>query len=80
MIEVEVRPSAIEGLGVFAARACAAGQRIRRVHIVREITASAPLREDLGERADHCNYPDGKVVLYRLPGSSPEPQLRPERL
>jgi hypothetical protein len=24
----------------------------------------APIREDLGERTDHCNYPDGKVVLY----------------
>lgn len=67
MNEVEVRPSSIEGLGVFAARGFRAGERIRRVNVVREITPNAPLRADLGERADHCNYPDGKVVLYGLP-------------
>jgi uncharacterized protein len=67
MNDVEVRPSGIEGFGVFAARSFAAGERIRRVNVVREITPDAPLREDLGERADHCNYPDGKVVLYGLP-------------
>lgn len=67
MTDVDVRPSGIEGLGVFAARAFRAGDRIRRVNVVREITPEAPLREDLGERADHCNYPDGKVVLYGLP-------------
>jgi uncharacterized protein len=67
MDDVEVRPSGIEGLGVFATRSFAAGERIRRVNVVREITPDAPLREDLGERADHCNYPDGKVVLYGLP-------------
>lgn len=66
-MDVEVRPSAIEGLGVFAARAFRAGERIRRVNVLREITADAPLREDLGERPDHCNYPDGKVVLYGFP-------------
>ena len=25
------------------------------------------MREDLGERADHCDYPDGKVVLIGYP-------------
>lgn len=64
---VEVRPSGIEGHGVFATRSFAAGERIRRINVVREITPEAPLREDLGERADHCNYPDGKVVLYGEP-------------
>lgn len=67
MSGVEVRPSAIEGLGVFATRSFRAGDRIRRVNVVREITPEAPIREDLGERTDHCNYPDGKVVLYGLP-------------
>jgi hypothetical protein len=37
------------------------------VNVVREITPEAPIRDDLGERTDHCNYPDGKVVLYGLP-------------
>ena len=64
---VAVRPSPIEGLGLFAERGFAAGQRIREIHVVREITAEAPLREDLGERADHCDYPDGKVVLFGFP-------------
>jgi uncharacterized protein len=67
MSEVEVRASPIEGLGLFAARPFRAGERVRRVNVVREITADAPLREDLGERADHCDYPDGKVVLIGFP-------------
>lgn len=65
--DVAVRASPIEGLGMFAARAFAAGERIRRVNIVREVTPDAPLREDLGERVDHCDYPDGKVVLVGFP-------------
>lgn len=64
---VEVRDSSIEGLGIFARAAFATGERIRRINVVREITAQAPLREDLGERADHCDYPDGKVVLIGYP-------------
>jgi SET domain-containing protein len=67
MPDVEVRPSSIEGLGLFAARAFRAGERIRRINVVREITPDAPLREELGERADHCDYPDGKVVLLGFP-------------
>ena len=66
-MDVEVRASIIDGLGVFAVRAFHENERIRRVNVVREITAAAPLREDLGERQDHCNYPDGRVVLYGLP-------------
>jgi hypothetical protein len=67
MDDVDVRPSGIEGLGVFAARSFAEGERIRRINVVREVTPEAPIREDLGERADHCSYPDGKVVLYGAP-------------
>jgi SET domain-containing protein len=65
--DVVVRPSGIEGLGLFAARAFAAGERIRRLVVAREITPDAPLREELGERADHCDYPDGRVVLLAFP-------------
>ena len=64
---VEVKSSTIEGLGLFALRPFASGQRIRRINVVREITAEAPLREELGERHDHCDYPDGKVVLIGFP-------------
>ena len=64
---VEVRRSPIEGFGLFACRPFNAGELIRRVNVVREITAGAPLREDLGERSDHCDYPDGKTVLIGFP-------------
>jgi len=37
-----------------------------RLMFVREVTPQAPLREEFGERADHCDYPDGKMSnLYR---------------
>lgn len=67
MNSVEVRQSSIEGLGIFATRALSAGERICRVRIVREITPEAPIREELGERHDHCAYPDGRVVLIGFP-------------
>jgi hypothetical protein len=67
MTDVVVRPSKIEGLGVFAARSFRAGERIRHVNVVREITPGTPIRVELGERTDHCAYPDGKVVLYGFP-------------
>jgi len=65
--DVEVKTSSVEGLGLFALRHFLAGQRIRLINVVREITPSSPLRPDLGERADHCDYPDGKVVLLGSP-------------
>lgn len=67
MTDVYVQPSGIEGLGIFAARAFLAAERIRRVNVVREVTAESPIREDRGERVDHCAYPDGKVVLWGFP-------------
>ncbi len=67
MANVEVRPSSIAGLGVFAAEPIRSGQQIRSVNVLREITAESPLREDRGESLDHCFYPDGKVVLWGLP-------------
>ena len=67
MRDVEVKASSIEGLGVFAARAYQPGARIRRVNIVREVTDDAPLREEQGERLEHCAYPNGKVVLWGFP-------------
>jgi len=65
--KVEVKPSRIEGLGVFALKSFKAGQCIHQINVVREITPAAPIREDLGERIDHCDYPDGKVVLLGSP-------------
>ncbi len=67
MSDVEVKESGIEGLGVFAKRPFRTGERIRQINIVREVTPDAPIREDMGERIDHCAYPDGRVVLYGAP-------------
>ena len=67
VIEVEVKPSPIEGLGVFALEPIAPGQCIRQINVIREITSLAPLRDDQGERIDHCDYPNGKVVLLGYP-------------
>ncbi len=65
--DVEIRTSPIEGLGIFAVRPFRNGQRIRQINVVREVTSDSPLREELGERADHCDYPNGKIVLLGLP-------------
>lgn len=67
MSDVVVGASSIEGLGLFAGRSFCAGQRIRQINVVREVTPTSPLREELGERADHCDYPDGKIVLLGPP-------------
>ncbi len=67
MSDVEIRPSSIEGLGLFATRPFCAGERIRQINVVREITPTSPLREELGERLDHCDYPNGKVILLGTP-------------
>ena len=67
MINVEVRHSHIEGLGLFAARCFREGDRIRAINVVREITPEHPIQAELGERIDHCDYPDGKVVLLGFP-------------
>lgn len=64
---VAIRPSPIEGLGLFALRRFADSERIRTVNVVREITVDAPLRPELGERSDHCDYPDGRIVLIGPP-------------
>ena len=68
-MDVEVRHSDIEGSGVFASRSFTAGETIRVVNIVREITADAPLRPDRDEHVEHCNWhhPEGQVVLYGVP-------------
>jgi len=42
--DVSVRESRVEGPGLFAARHFEAGQRIRRMNVVREVTPETPLR------------------------------------
>ena len=64
---VEVRASNTEGLGIFALRRFTAGETIRQTEYVREITETQPLRPEDGERADHCTYLDGRVLLVAFP-------------
>jgi hypothetical protein len=66
MSDVEVKTSSIEGLGLFAAQPFCTGQRIRQINVVREVTPASPLREELGERADHCGYPTARS-FYSAP-------------
>jgi len=67
MDDITVRQSSIEGLGIFAVRPFSPGDRIHQINVIRTITPEAPLRPDLGERQDHCDYPDGEVVLLGFP-------------
>lgn len=67
MTDVIVKPSPIEGLGLYAARHFSPGQRVRQVNVLRLVTPDSPLRPELGERHDHCDYPDGRVVLLGFP-------------
>jgi SET domain-containing protein len=69
MVDVEARPSPIEGLGLFALRDFAAGETIL-VRREREVTAERPLRA--GEREEHCDYLEGGRVVYL---GSPERHL-----
>jgi hypothetical protein len=64
---IEVKQSTIEGLGLFACRSFSPGDTVHRINVIREITPDAPLRPHLGERHDHCDYPDGKVMLIGYP-------------
>ena len=52
---------------MFVVRSVRTGERISQVNIVREITRDSPLRENAGERFDHCACPDNGVVLWGWP-------------
>ena len=53
---------------MFATRDFEAGERILRRNEVRDVTADAPIREQLGERHYHCDYlAGGRVVLLGPP-------------
>jgi hypothetical protein len=68
MSSVEVRPSQIHGLGVFATREFEAGQTVVVIDDSRVVDAEHPLRPDLGEYAHHCDYlAGGRVVLMPPP-------------
>jgi SET domain-containing protein len=65
---VVVRPSSIQGVGIFAAQSFSAGEIILRRDESREVTADRPLRADLGEERRRCDdLAGGRVVLLGYP-------------
>jgi hypothetical protein len=63
---VTVRPSPIQGKGIFAAVDFAAGDRILTRDDSRLVTEENPLRE--GENPWHCDWPpDGRVIYVQEP-------------
>jgi uncharacterized protein len=68
MAHIKVGKSAIEGLGVFAERAVAAGSLIAVLDTSRAVDDEHPLRPEMGETQDHCTYlANGMVVLLPAP-------------
>ena len=64
---VEVKLSAIQGLGVFGLRPFGHGDSVSRVTVVRRVTEEQPLRPEIGELFDHCAYPENRVVFLGFP-------------
>ncbi|XOV84918.1 MAG: SET domain-containing protein-lysine N-methyltransferase [bacterium] len=54
-------------MGIFACVDFELGNYIHTVRYEREITETNPLNSELGERYEHCAYPDGKVMLVAAP-------------
>lgn len=65
---VEVRPSPIEGVGIFALRHFRPGEVILPRDESREVTEVHPLRPEMGEERRHCDdLAGGRVVLLGEP-------------
>jgi hypothetical protein len=61
--DVAARPSPIEGTGLFALRDFEALETIL-VRSERDVTDDAPLRPELGEQPEHCDYIDGGRTVH----------------
>jgi SET domain-containing protein len=65
---VVVKPSPIQGLGIFATHDFRAGDLILKRDESREVTPDRPLRPELGEFRRHCDdLAGGRVVLLGYP-------------
>lgn len=65
MTEVITRKSKIHGVGLFATRDFAAGELILPIDDSRIVDEDRPLRPELGEHQDHCDYLAGDRVGTR---------------
>ena len=67
-LRIEIKPAPSGGLGIFARSGFCSGDYIHTVAYEREITPENPLNTELGEKYEHCAYPDGKIMLVASPG------------
>ena len=68
-MKIEIRKSSIQGDGVFATDRISRGEVILSLDDSRIVDGQHPVREDLGENPEHCDYlPDGTTVLMQGPG------------
>ena len=65
---IEIKPASSGNFGIFACADIQAGEYVHTVEYEREITDQHPLNPEDGEQADHCAYPDGRVMLVAAPG------------
>tara|TARA_B100000287_G_scaffold317991_1_gene301764 strand:+ start:308 stop:610 length:303 start_codon:yes stop_codon:yes gene_type:complete len=61
---VTIRPSSIEGLGLFVTKQITAGEMIGKIHIPAKKEENGYLRTPLGGFGNHSNNPNcGKVLM-----------------
>ena len=67
-MKLDLRPSRIQGTGVFTTQPIARGEVIHRIDDSRIVDDEHPLRPDLGEDPIHRDWlPDGTTVLMQKP-------------
>ena len=66
---VTIRPSSIEGLGLFATKTISAGTLIGRIHIPNEGEPDGYYRTPLGGFGNHSNTPNCTKILMPEDGS-----------
>ena len=67
-MKTETRNSTIHGTGVFTRDRIPRGAVVLQVDDSRIVDDDHPIREDMGENRDHCDYlPDGTTVLMAEP-------------
>ena len=66
--KIEIRPSTIHGVGVFAIDAISCGEVLHQIDDSRVVDDEHPLRPEIGENPVHRDWlPDGTTVLMKEP-------------